>query len=198
MFLGLTIVYLILLIVPIFWLVFVPRILQECSLCIVYYESYDHLTKPHKRPSYVHHNHQRNQMLKLSKLYKRIQTKVLMKDEERMALSKWLESIEDELDRRINSWEDLERFRKRLKQTNEQIENRLISLRLNLIGLKERDNKINNDILQAINNCKNFDRRDLFDEKNITKLIKLIDSVSKFRYKSETSKKIEKILSLSY
>ena len=72
MFAVLTFSYVVAIMIPICLILILPKILIECSICFMYYDTYNHLTRPHKRPSYVKADNERRRMLLLSKMFYRI------------------------------------------------------------------------------------------------------------------------------
>lgn len=144
MFAILTFSYLIGIMIPICLTLILPKILIECSICFHYYDAYNHLTRPHKRPSYVRDNNERRRMLLLSKIYNRIKPTTTTKDNDNDAddndndndkhreFKSWIISLEKYLSETIESWEQVNDFHINLKIRNDKYKRELKLIRSEL------------------------------------------------------------------
>lgn len=134
----------------------------------MYYDAYNHLTRPHKRPSYVKANNERRRMLLLSKIFYRIITSTTNDVEsvnrknfnELYEFKCWMMSLERYLNETIESWEQVSQFQMNLQQMNDKHKRELKMIRSELKKLS----KLNRS------------------QKEITNLIKFIDLVRTFEF----------------
>ncbi|KAH7642422.1 hypothetical protein HUG17_5467 [Dermatophagoides farinae] len=165
MFAVLTFSYVVAIMIPICLILILPKILIECSICFMYYDTYNHLTRPHKRPSYVKADNERRRMLLLSKMFYRITstTKLLRtnnNDNDEYRFKCWIMSLERFLNETVESWEQVTEFHINIKELNAKYKQELKTIRRELKRMPKSNRS----------------------QQEITNLIKFIDLVRTFEF----------------
>lgn len=111
-------------IVPLVLFALVPKFFLESSLCMTYYETYNHLAKPHKRLLYYKQNYHQLQMLTVFNLFSKMLAPETSQKDKEIEFQNWISTIETNL-ADIDQWDDIPTFYYNLKEFTKQCQSEL-------------------------------------------------------------------------